>query len=284
MKITRIYTLLAVLIASLTATACFDDPGTDTFFEGNFVEFNDGNLPNGLTARYVRLNTTQTDQLSVQINRVSTNGSAPITVNIEVDPASTAVEGVHYELGTTTATLAANEFVTTFPVTVLTGNIDPSETPNLILRISSASGAEVSSNYGDLTVAIRVICPSELAGDYTVFWEYLQTGDGDGGPNQQFNDFVLGDTPVTFTASGTGSYLVSDMSFGLYVDGYGDSAPVGRINDNCDVLTGASSNVDRYGDPFTINGEVQEDGTLRITWSNTWGDGGTAILTPVADA
>lgn len=284
MKITRIYTLLAVLIASLTATACFDDPGTDTFFEGNFVEFNDGNLPNGLTARFVRLNTTQTDQVNVQINRVSTNGSAPITVNLEVDPASTAIEGVHYELGSLTATIAANEFVTSVPLTVLTGNIDPSETPNLILKISSATGAEISTNYGDLTVAIRVICPSELAGDYTVFWEYLQTGDGDGGPRQQFTDFVLGDTPVTFTASGTGSYLVSDISFGLYTDGYDDTAPVGRINDNCDVLTGASSNVDQYGDPFTINGEVQEDGTLRITWSNTWGDGGTAILTPVADA
>lgn len=281
MKFNKIYTLIAVLVASLTTTACFDEAGTETIFGGNVVEFNDGNLPNGLTARFVRLSSSQTDDVLVQVNRVSTNGSAPIEVNISVDPSSTAVEGVHYELNSTSVTLNSGEFTTDFPVTVLTGNIDPSEEPDLILNIESATGAEVSSNYGSITVAIRVICPSELAGEYTVFWEYLQTGDGDGGANQTFNDFVLSDDVVTFEEVGAGAYNVDDMSFGLYPNGYGDAAPSGRINDNCNVLSGATSNVDQYGDPFTINGEVQEDGTLRIVWSNTWGDGGTAILTPV---
>lgn len=284
MKFNRIYTLIAVLVASLTATACFDDPGTETFFGGNYVEFNDANLPNGLISRFVRSSDTQTDVVDVQLNRVSTNGSGAITVNIEVDPASTAVEGVHYELNATSATMNAGEFVSTIPVTVLTGNIDPSETPDLILNISSVTGAEVSPNYGSLTIPIRVICPSELAGEYTVFWEFLQVGDGDGGASQTASNLVLSDDPVTFEEIGAGAYNMDDMSFGLYSGVYGDTSPTGRLNDNCDVLTGASSNQDQYQDPFTINGVVQEDGTLRIEWSNTYGDGGTVILTPVEEA
>lgn len=282
MTMKKLYIYFAVVFASLVMTSCFDDPGADSFIGINEVEFDAGNLPNGLTARFVRLNSTQQDVVNVQVNRVSTNGSAPITMTIEVDPSSTAVQGVHYQLSNTSITLGANEFVTTFPVTVLTGNIDPSETPNLVLKIGSVTGGEVSANYGDLTVAIRVICPSELAGSYSVFWEYLQTGDGDGGPRQTFNNITLGGDPIVFTTVGTGAYNVSDMSFGLYPEGYGDAKPVGRINDNCNILTGASSNVDQYGDPFTISGEVLPDDTMKITWSNTWGDGGTAILTPVA--
>ena len=238
---------------------------------------------NGLTARFIRTSPEQTDQVDVQVNRVSTDGSAPITVNISVDPSSTAVEGVHYELNSTSVTLNGGEFVSDFPVTILTGNIDPSETPDLVLNIESATGAEVSANYGQLTIAIRVICPSELAGTYTVFWEFLQTGDGSGGPNQTATDFVIGSADeVVFEEAGTGAYNIDDMSFGLYPGIYNDAAPSGRINDSCDVLTGADGNVDQYADPFTINGEVLDDGRLRITWSNTWGDGGTVVLTPAS--
>lgn len=280
MKINKIYSLVAVLFTVLTTTACFDDPGTETFFGGNQVEFEDANLPNGLTARFVRLSATQTDDVDVQINRVSTSGAAPITVNIEVDPTSTAIEGVHYQLNTKTATIAAGEFITTFPVTILTGNIDPSETPDLILNISSATGAEVSANYGALTVAIRVICESELAGTYKVFWEYLQTGDGEGGPNQTVTDYVISSADeVTLEESGTGSYLISDITFGMYPGVYGDAFPSGTITDSCGEIVGIESNSDQYGDPFTINGVVNEDGTITIVWSNTWGDGGTVVLT-----
>ncbi len=282
MKLNKIYTLLAVAVAAMTTTACFDDPGTDTLFNGNVVEFNAGNLPNGLTSSFVRLNDTQTDVVQVQVNRVSTTATQPITVNIESDPTSTAVEGVHYSLASKSIVINPGEFVVNFPVTVLTGNISPSEAPNLVLKIASASGADVSSNYNDLTVRIRVICPSTLAAKYSVFWERLQLGDGEGGADQTATNFVIASAKeVVFTAAGTGSYTVDDISFGMYPGLYSDSKPTGRINDACSKLTGPSSNADRFGDPFTINGVVNPDGTLKITWSNTWGDGGTVILTKI---
>jgi hypothetical protein len=282
MKINKIYTLLAVAVAALTTTACFDDPGTETLFTGNIVEFNAANIPNGITSSFVRLNNTQSDVVEVQVNRVSTTATEPITINIAADPTSTAVEGVHYSLASKTVVINAGEFVAKFPVKVLTGNISPSETPNLVLKMASATGAAVSSNYGGLTVRIRVICPSTLAAKYTVFWEKLQLGNGTGGAAQSTTNFVIAAAKeVTFTASGTGSYLVDDISFGMYPGLYQDSKPGGRINDACRKLTGPATNADRYGDKFTINGDVQADGTLKIVWSNTYGDGGTVILTKI---
>ena len=140
MKRNKLYIFLAMLVATLTTTACFDDQGYDTLYDGNQVEFNDANLPNGLTQSYVRRNPTQTDVLNVQINRVSTTGTSAVTVNVDADPTSTAVEGVHYRLDSKSITIGAGEFIATLPVTVLTGNIDPSETPDLVLNITSATG------------------------------------------------------------------------------------------------------------------------------------------------
>lgn len=282
MKFRKLYTFLAVAVATLTTTSCFDDPGNETLYAGNMVEFNAGNLPTGLTSSFIRLSTTQSDVVQVQVNRVSTTSTAPVTVNIEADPTSTAVAGVHYSLASKTVVINPGQFVVNFPVTVLTGNITPTETPNLVLKITSATGADVSTNYNDLTIRIRVICPSTLAGKYAVVWERLQVGDGDGGASQVLNNHTISSArEVVFTASGTGSYTVDDISFGMYPGVYGETKPAGRINDSCGKLTGPASNADRFGDPFTINGAVNPNGTLKITWSNTWGDGGTVNLTKI---
>lgn len=282
MKFNKLYTFLAVAVVALTTTSCFDDPGTETLYTGNMVEFNAANLPTGLTSSFIRLNSAQTDVVQVQVNRVATTSTAPITVNIEADPTSTAVEGVHYSLASKTVVINPGDFVVNFPVTVLTGNITASETPNLVLKITSASGADVSTKYSNLTLRIRVICPSTLAAKYSVVWEILQVGDGDGGADQVVNNFTISSAKeVTFTAAGTGSYTVDDISFGMYPGLYNDARPAGRINDSCGNLNGPSTNADRFGDPFTIKGSVNPDGTLKIIWSNTYGDGGTVILTKI---
>jgi hypothetical protein len=282
MKSNKIYIFLAMLVATLTTTACFDDQGTDTFYGGNQVEFNAGNLPNGLTQSFVRLTAAQTNNVDIQVNRVSTSGTAAIIVNVEADPTSTAVEGVHYTLASKSITIPAGEFTAKLPVTVLTGNIDPSERPDLVLKITSATGAEVSSKYGSLKFAIRVICPSDLKGTYSVFWEKLQTGNGSGGPNQTATNFVISAAKtMSFAQTATGVYTMDDMSFGMYPGIYSDAKPSGRISDNCGKLTGAASNLDQYSDPFSMSGVVNDNGTIRIVWSNTYGDGGTVILTKI---
>lgn len=265
-------------MTSMTMTACFDDQGADTIYSGNFVEFEDGKLPNGITASFVRMSESQEDVVDVRLNRVSTQSTAPITVNIEVDPASTAIAGVHYTLETQTATIAAGEFLSSLPVTVLTGNIDPSEEPDLILNITSAEGAQVSTNYGDVKVAIRIICPSELEGTYSIFYDELYVGSAAGTVSQTLTNFTM-DGKVNFSVSGTGAYLVDDITFGHFPEVYGDAAPSGTVYDACGVITGDASNTDQYGDSYTINGLVNEDGTISISWTNTYADGGKLVLT-----
>lgn len=264
----KLYTLFAVALAAVAMTSCFDDPGTETFFSGNQVEFADAKLPNGLTETYVRATTTQTDIAEIGLNRVSTSASGAITVNIEVDPSSTAVEGVHYSLSGNSATIAAGEFVGSFPVTVLTGNIDPSESPALVLNISSATGADIASNYGSITLNIRVVCPSDIS---------QETDTWSGTTTSRFGTDVA---TVTVTPLGAGQYVVSDMSTGLYPRfGFSTTQEL-IIADNCNVI----SYVGPRQTNFTIVPPTGENTPTEGSWDETtqtltfyWRDNGNNI-------
>lgn len=226
MKLNKLYAFLALATVALSTTSCFDDAGTETLYNGNMVEFNAGNLPNAtITSNFVRLTSTQTDVVQVQINRVSTNSTGSITVNIEADTKSTAVEGVHYSLASKSIVINPGEFVVNFPVTVLTGKISPAERPDLVLKITSAVGADVSAQYNDLTVGIRVVCPSNISVASDV---WVATG------VSRFGTFT---SDVKISPLGLGSYVISDISAGLYA-----AFGFGRIqeaiySDNCNSLT-----------------------------------------------
>lgn len=221
----KLYIYFAVVFAAMAMTSCFDDPGTDVFIELNQVEFNAGNLPNGLTSTQTRSSDTQTDLLQVQVNRVSTIATSAVTLTIAVDPTSTAVKGVHYSLESNTVTIPAGEFVANFPVTILTGNISPTETPQLKLLITSATGAELSPNYADLAINIRVVCPSAISVATDV---WVATG---------VSGFGTFTADVKVTPLGSGRYVISDVSAGLYA-AFGFSTTQEAIySDNCNALT-----------------------------------------------
>lgn len=236
----KIYNYLAVVFAAMAMTSCFDDPGRDVFFTGNEVEFDAGNLPNGLNATFVRATLTQTDVVEIQVNRVSTDASAPISVTVGVDPSSTAVQGVQVDFTGTTVTIPAGEFVVTFPVTILTGNIDPSESPVLALVMESATGAELSDNYSELDLNIQVICPSDLAGTWV---------------------FGNGNT-VTVEEIGTGNYSIDNLNA---MGGYFGASNIirGLFTDNCNVteLYGTTD----FGVQWRGTGVYDPD-TETITW------------------
>lgn len=221
----KLYIYFAVAFAAMAMTSCFDDPGADVFFEGNEVEFNAGALPNGLTATQTRTSSTQTDLLQVQVNRVSTTATAAITVTMKVDLTSTAVNGVHYSLASNTVTIPAGEFVANFPVTILTGNIQPTESPVLKLVIESATGAELSANYADLSINIRVVCPSAISTDTDVWVASTST---------IYGNFTK---EVTFKPLPNGQYVVSDVSAGMYAAfGFLGTQEV-VYGDNCGKIT-----------------------------------------------
>ncbi|WP_168171963.1 DUF4843 domain-containing protein [Algoriphagus sp. A40] len=221
----KLYIYFAVVFAAIAMTSCFDDPGAEAFFEGNQVEFNAGALPNGLTSTLTRTSGTQTDILQVQVNRVSTSATAAITVNIAVDPTSTAVKGVHYSLASNSLTIPAGEFVGNFPVTILTGNIQPTEAPVLKLVIDSATGAELSPNYADLSINIKVVCTSAISTNADVWVATTST---------IYGNFTK---DVTFKPLPNGQYTVSDVSAGMYA-AFGFSGTQEVIyGDNCGKIT-----------------------------------------------
>ncbi|MFN3997006.1 DUF4843 domain-containing protein [Algoriphagus sp.] len=280
MKINKLYSVILLFLMGAMAS-CMNESDFDKVWDGMEVEFDASTLPNGVTQNFIRMNAMQTDQANLQINLVGAAQTTPVTVTVEADPTSTAVNGVHYTLASNTVTIPAGQVIAQLPVTVLTGNILPTETPNLVLKITSANGAKVSVNYNSLTYRIRVICPSALTGSYDVLWRTLNLGDGTGGVAQTATNFTIaGFSTISLTSTATGVYTMSDMSFGMYPGLYSDTAPTGTFTDRCNVLTGAAANRDRYNDPFTLSGvSTPADGKIVITWSNTYGDGGTVELT-----
>lgn len=117
------------------------------------------------------------------------------------------------------------------------------------------------------STSVAFSCVSDLAGTY----EAVTSGS------------IGADYPyeVTLTETATsGVYEVSDITFGLYPDGYGASENPANITDVCDNITLKDQPDTVYGgDVFNGTGKVNGDGTISLTWSNGYGDNGVTTLT-----
>ncbi len=122
-----------------------------------------------------------------------------------------------------------------------------------------------------------VVCTSTgLAGDYNSVADG-NFGDGAGGAGTAYTDLQA---DISITEIRPGLYLIDDMTFGLYPQLYGDATVPGRV-DLCGVDISDKGDTDHYGDPFTISGILNGDGSVNLTWQNTYGDRGTVVLTPL---
>ena len=127
-----------------------------------------------------------------------------------------------------------------------------------------------------MNVDATVSCPSDLAGTYTsVSGGPIGPGSPAGG---SYSDLA---GEVIITADGGGVYSVDDLSAGLYElawGAFGAAPQPGTFRDVCGEITIIEFS-DQYGDTVTGTGKVNEDGTITYTWINTYGDGGTVVLT-----
>ncbi|MBK8633616.1 MAG: hypothetical protein IPN72_08630, partial [Saprospiraceae bacterium] len=131
-----------------------------------------------------------------------------------------------------------------------------------------------------------VICVSNIAGTYTSTTTGTSTDDCCPTESTVTSE-------VTITSLGSGKYVISDFSAGLYqywYEVYGiDSAYtsstdktknklIGDILDACDKISGAW--VEPFAEPMKISGFSSPDlGVITYSWENGYGDKATVTLT-----
>lgn len=174
---------LATFCTILMFTSCLvDDEG------GNYTENDQGPNLLGFTDSSINASVVTDGEEKNFIFPVQLAGptasdyDGEFTATIEVDPASTAIEGVHYTLSTNTVTISsANNLLDNFPLTIITAGIVPplAENPILTLNITSASDSSVVPNgrTASLDVVIEYLCFSDITGAYECLeGEYWRIG------------------------------------------------------------------------------------------------------------
>lgn len=270
MSLKKTYGLLAVIFISLATVGCMEESGFNILWEGLEVEFEGAALPNQAVTEVVfqdNQRNSQTDQTLLRINLVGRPVDVPVNVVIGIDTASTAVRGVHYRMGETAITIPANSSFVDLPVEILTGNLDPGESPDLVLTIIDAGDVKISTNYRSVTLQIRVACPSDLSGIYNT----VNVGTGGTVTSQ-----------VTITEVEPLTYRISDITGGVYSQVYGADDNPAVFTDLCNVLTILDQPDLVFGnDVFNGTGRVNPNGTITITWENESEDSGVTTLTKV---
>lgn len=270
MILKKISGLWVALIITLAAASCMEESGFEIHWEGLEVEFEGAALPNQTITEVVFQNNQQnneTDQTLLRINLVGRQVDAPVNVIIGIDTASTAVRGVHYNLEETEITIPANSSFVDLPIEILTGNLDPNESPDLVVNIIDAGDVKISSNYRSVTLQIRVACPSDLAGIYNT----VNIGTG-GTINYQ----------VTITEIEPLTYRISDITGGVYSILNNENDNPAIFTDLCNVLTILDQpDLVFENGKFNGTGRVNPDGTITITWENENEISGVTTLTKV---
>jgi hypothetical protein len=153
-----------VIIGALAVSACFDDPGSDTIFDGaTVVEINEATTAAGASVgkAYERRNDGSVKRDSIRVNLVGEQVGTPTTVTFEINAAgTTAVAGVHYNMLTSgnSITIPANSSYGYIYFEVLPDNIEAGENWNLKFALTGGD-VKASANYGAFTRVIRIACP-----------------------------------------------------------------------------------------------------------------------------
>jgi hypothetical protein len=260
----------ALTAVSLCISGCMEDSGFKILWEGREVEFEAASLPDRTITEVVFQDNSQNNQndlTQLRINLVGAPINEEITLSIGVDPSSTAVQGVHYRLERTDITIEPHASFVDFPIEILTENLATDETPDLVLNIIEAGNVKVSTNYGSVTLQIRLACASDLAGTYRT----VNVGTG-GTLNYQ----------VTITEIEPLTYRISDITGGLYSLGYGAEDNPAVFTDLCGELSIFDQPDLVFGnDKFNGTGRVNADGTMVISWRNENEESGVTTLTRI---
>jgi hypothetical protein len=238
-----------VVLGGAFLASCEGTIGSDEPLDFNTVT-NVAGFPEATTTASIPVDgTVQTYEAEILVNGPTVgNLQGDVSMDFSVDPASTAVEGIHYQpLESTSITLTdSGNYLGLIPINIITGNIpEPPVTKTLILNIDGIQTSEgtvvLSGNKSSVVININYSCFSDLAGVYTA---------------------TINGTPYTVNVeqTGQGEYIADNLA-PLTDAGY-PVAPF-TFSDLCDVIT--VTGFPAYTNELTGAGTVNEDGSITFT-------------------
>lgn len=193
---------------------------------------------------YLRTGSGQPSASGIQAQLVAAHRSSPTNFTFAIDPASTAIEGLHYTVSGNSGTIPANSSYGEIPIQILPDNINPGEVLSLIVSITGGD-LRVEDGFSTATFSVQVLCPNTIPLDRT--WT-ITIIEGAFGASATRSD-------ITITDAGDGTLLVSDITAGvLPALGCCDADESAYILNVCDVIT-----IDRNGPDADLNYSTNAD-------------------------
>lgn len=136
-----------VLVAALSLSAC-------DFFEQSTFEYDDAPQ-----LEFAPLDETADEgegTVTTQVQLIGPQRDSALPVSFVIDDSSTAVEGTHYTLGSTSASIAANSSAAEVTIEVLDNDLDDGDTNyELFLTLQDSDGVTAAPNLRTYTLTIR---------------------------------------------------------------------------------------------------------------------------------
>jgi len=263
------YSILSLLMV-LIAFSCNDE--INRTLTDEFVDIDSSNT----SLLFLRTGDGQPVNFGVPVKLIAAAKSNPVSFTFEVINSSTAIEGLHYDVQSTTGSIPANAYEGELPIVVYPDNLELGEvvTLDLALRDSDVNLARTDT----VSFEFQITCPSDLGGTYDAVTTGTSTDPCCPGA-------VTAMAVVTLTDKGGGVYTISDWSSGIYLAWYaiyGISSMTdlsGDVTELCGAISGS------FGEPFgtavNVVGSVDPStGVITYDWSNGYADQATVTLTP----
>lgn len=147
-----------VLLSTLFLTGCFEDINK-TYNGPTVVEFNQAVIAApavGATYPLVSVNRGVGLQ-TTRINLVGAQRPNAETIKVSIDPATTATDGTHFKIVTSSVTIPANSSFGDFQIDILAAPAQAGKTVNVVL-VLEGNGADIkpNENFKKLGFAIRL--------------------------------------------------------------------------------------------------------------------------------
>ena len=237
MKKINFYIVLA--ISFLTIASCMVDDDVATVADGEYiVGFKSGISSNIFTDEDIDpVILTQPIDLIGGSN--GTTSDQPIVLEFSIDPASTAIQGTHYQVNATgnTLTLEPGATFVNFPITVFPDALPGNLPQTIIVNLTQvSSGNAVIPEARQTTTFTIAKCSSDLAGLYNLSVTRIDNNTVYSFPNEEITQVSTGQYLTTSTAN----YGAGDlMAQGAPRDGF-------IFNDVCQEIVVPEQNLGNY--------------------------------------